>query len=188
MNTDVKTILDDFNQGNFYNRTQTDEKDAATLASAKSYADTQDISTLASAKAYADSAIQDTGWITDGIVYKNGFVKDEIAPFAYRIVKYGENGLINVYLAGNANKNPNKLGLINHQAVIAATFPTIVANYVNGPNGYAKCVIGRYTLNWAGIAIRQDFDIAGSLMVQSMGANADDSFFIDSCYVVTPIN
>lgn len=37
MNTDVQTILDDFNQGNFYNRTQTDEKDATTLASANSY-------------------------------------------------------------------------------------------------------------------------------------------------------
>lgn len=37
MNTDVKTILDDFNRGNFYNRAQTDNKDAATLASANSY-------------------------------------------------------------------------------------------------------------------------------------------------------
>jgi len=37
MNTDVQTILDEFNQGNFYNRTQTDEKDTATLASANSY-------------------------------------------------------------------------------------------------------------------------------------------------------
>ena len=38
MNTDVQTILDDFNQGNFYSKAQTDEKDTATLASAKSQA------------------------------------------------------------------------------------------------------------------------------------------------------
>lgn len=37
MNTDVQTIIDAFNQGDFYNRTQTDNKDAATLASANSY-------------------------------------------------------------------------------------------------------------------------------------------------------
>lgn len=55
MNTDVQTILNAFNQGDFYNKTQTDSKDADTLASAKSYADTQDTSTLASAKAYADT-------------------------------------------------------------------------------------------------------------------------------------
>lgn len=55
MNTDVQTILNAFNQGAFYNKAQTDDKDAATLTSAKSYADTQDTSTLASAKSYADS-------------------------------------------------------------------------------------------------------------------------------------
>jgi len=205
MNTDVQTILNAFNQGDFYNKSQTDEKDSATLSSAKTYtdsgdsatltsakayADTQDATVLTSAKTYADSAIQDTGWITDGIVYANGFIKDATDPFAYRIVKYGENGLINVYLSGNAKKESGRLGLVNHQAVIAATFPTIVANYVNGPNGYAKYVIGRYTLNWSGITIRQDFDVNGSLKVQSCGANADDSFYIDSCYIVDnqPIN
>lgn len=55
MNTDVQTILNAYNQGDFYNKSETDSKDAATLASAKAYADTQDTSTLASAKAYADS-------------------------------------------------------------------------------------------------------------------------------------
>lgn len=76
MNTDVQTILNAFNQGDFYNKTQTDSKDADTLASAKSYADTQDTSTLASAKAYADTQDAatlesaksyidsgDTGWV-----------------------------------------------------------------------------------------------------------------------------
>lgn len=37
MNTDVQTILDAFNQGDFYNKVQTDNKDAATLASANAY-------------------------------------------------------------------------------------------------------------------------------------------------------
>ena len=55
MNTDVQTILDAFNQGDFYNKAQTDSKDADTLASAKNYADAGDSATLASAKSYADA-------------------------------------------------------------------------------------------------------------------------------------
>lgn len=55
MNTDIQTILNAYNQGDFYNKSETDSKDTTTLASAKSYADTQDTSTLASAKAYADT-------------------------------------------------------------------------------------------------------------------------------------
>lgn len=129
--------------------------------------------------------ITDSGWQTDGIVYANGFVKDAADPFAYRIVKYGNSGLINVYLAGNATKGPNKLGLVNHQAVVAATFPSAVTNYITGSNYHNKSVIGRYQLNYAGVTIRQDFGADGSLKVQSMGANASDSFFIDSIYIVT---
>lgn len=128
--------------------------------------------------------ITDTGWITDGIVYANGFVKDAADPFAYRIVKFGENGLINVYLAGNANKGSAKLGLVNHQAVVAATFPSAVTNYITGSNYHNKSVIGRYQQNFAGVTIRQDFGADGSLKVQSMGADASDSFYIDSCYIV----
>ena len=48
MNTDVQTILNAYNQGDFYNKSQTDSKDAATLASAKAYADTQDATVLTS--------------------------------------------------------------------------------------------------------------------------------------------
>lgn len=128
--------------------------------------------------------ITDTGWITDGIVYANGFVKDAADPFAYRIVKYGNSGLINVYLAGNANKGSAKLGLVNHKAVVAATFPTIVADYIGGSNYHNKSVIGRYQQNFAGVTIRQDFGADGSLKVQSMGADASDSFYIDSIYIM----
>lgn len=55
MNTDVQTILNAYNQGDFYNKSETDSKDAATLASAKAYADTQDSATLSSAKLYTDT-------------------------------------------------------------------------------------------------------------------------------------
>lgn len=55
MNTDVQTILNAYNQGDFYNKSETDSKDAATLASAKTYADTQDSATLSSAKLYTDT-------------------------------------------------------------------------------------------------------------------------------------
>jgi len=41
MNTDVQTILNAFNQGDFYNKAQTDDKDSATITSAKSYTDNQ---------------------------------------------------------------------------------------------------------------------------------------------------
>lgn len=132
--------------------------------------------------------ITDTGWVTDGIVYSNGFVKDAVDPFAYRIIKYGTSGLINVYLAGSANKGSTKLGLVNHKPVVAATFPRTVANYISGSNYHTKSVIGRYQLNYAGVTIRQDFLEDGSLKFQSMGADASDSFFIDSIYILLQIN
>ncbi|WP_054722808.1 glycerophosphodiester phosphodiesterase family protein [Lacticaseibacillus nasuensis] len=52
MSTDVQTIINAFNQGDFYNQAQTDSKDAATLAGAKSYSD----SNLAKAKEYTEDA------------------------------------------------------------------------------------------------------------------------------------
>lgn len=54
---DVQTILDAFNQGNFYNKSETDNKDAVTLTSAKSYADFADSTTLQNAKLYTNSQI-----------------------------------------------------------------------------------------------------------------------------------
>lgn len=57
MNTDVQTILDAYNQGDFYNQAQTDSKDAATLTSAQSYADSGDSTTLQNAKLYTDNQI-----------------------------------------------------------------------------------------------------------------------------------
>jgi len=89
MNTDIQAILNAFNQVDFYNKTQTDDKDAATLASAKTYADTQDAATLASAKSYADkdnyytksevntkldTLISDTGWVKVSLI--NGWRGD----------------------------------------------------------------------------------------------------------------
>lgn len=57
MNTNVQTILDAFNQGNFYTQAETDSKDAATLTSAKSYAGSGDIATLTSANAYSNGLV-----------------------------------------------------------------------------------------------------------------------------------
>ena len=89
MNTDIQTVLNAYNQGDFYNKAETDSRDSATLSSAKSYADTGDAATLASAKSYVDkdnyytkaevntkldTLISDTGWIkVTGI---NGFQAD----------------------------------------------------------------------------------------------------------------
>lgn len=67
MNTDVQTILDTFNKGDFYNKAQTDSKDAATLTSAKTYADTQDATVLNSAKTYVDSSLIGVNSRIDGV-------------------------------------------------------------------------------------------------------------------------
>jgi hypothetical protein len=74
MNTDIQTILNAYNQGDFYNKSETDNKDAATLASAKSYSDAGDASTLASTKAYADT--QDDKTLVNAKAYadKAGYV------------------------------------------------------------------------------------------------------------------
>jgi hypothetical protein len=79
MNTDIQTILNAFNQGDFYNKSQTDNKDAATLASAKSYSDAGDASTLASAKTYADT--QDDKTLANAKAYadKAGYVAPQTA-------------------------------------------------------------------------------------------------------------
>lgn len=39
MNTDIQTVLNAYNQGDFYNKSETDSKDGATLSSAKTYTD-----------------------------------------------------------------------------------------------------------------------------------------------------
>jgi len=110
MNTDVQTILNAFNQGNFYNKTQTDSKDAATLASAKSYADTQDTSTLASAKAYADT--QDAATVDISIWHnetmRNGFTGN----VHWRTLKFASSNVMLVEVIGtvsNLKDNSGKL-------------------------------------------------------------------------------
>lgn len=82
MNTDIQTILNAFNQGDFYNKSQTDNKDAATLASAKNYSDAGDASTLASAKTYADT--QDDKTLANAKTYadKAGYVAPQTAATA----------------------------------------------------------------------------------------------------------
>lgn len=57
MNTDVQTILNAYKQGDFYNKSETDSKDASTLTSAKSYADFGDSAALTSAKSYTDNSL-----------------------------------------------------------------------------------------------------------------------------------
>ncbi|WP_350345781.1 BppU family phage baseplate upper protein [Lacticaseibacillus paracasei] len=55
MNADIQNVLNAYNRGDFYNKGETDSKDAATLNSAKSYADGKSADTLSSAKSYADT-------------------------------------------------------------------------------------------------------------------------------------
>ena len=100
MNTDVQTILNAYNQGDFYNKSETDSKDAATLASAKAYADTQDTSTLASAKTYADT--QDSATLSSAKLYTDTLSKEISVTIAdtSKITGYAE-GYISFSRKGN---------------------------------------------------------------------------------------
>lgn len=89
MNTDVQTVLDAFNQGNFYTQAETDSKDATTLASAKSYADSGDSATLTSAKSYADSG--DSATLTSANSYSNGLVDFNLGSGIKYIAHRGNN-------------------------------------------------------------------------------------------------
>lgn len=100
MNTDVQAILNAYNQGDFYNKSETDSKDAATLASAKAYADTQDTSTLASAKTYADT--QDSATLSSAKSYTDTLSKEISVTIAdkSKITGYAE-GYISFSRKGN---------------------------------------------------------------------------------------
>ncbi|WPH54000.1 BppU family phage baseplate upper protein [Lacticaseibacillus paracasei] len=79
MNSDIQTILNAYKQGDFYNKSETDSKDSATLSSAKSYADNGDSSTLTSAKSYADNG--DSATLTSAKSYadKAGYIAPQVA-------------------------------------------------------------------------------------------------------------
>lgn len=100
MNTDIQTIFNAYNQGDFYNKSETDNKDAATLASAKAYADTQDTSTLASAKTYADT--QDSATLSSAKSYTDTLSKEISVTIAdaSKITGYAE-GYISFSRKGN---------------------------------------------------------------------------------------
>lgn len=79
MNSDIQTILNAYNQGDFYNKSETDSKDAAALASAKSYADSGDSATLTSAKSYADMA----GYTAPQIAVTSQVKQDTKSPIEF---------------------------------------------------------------------------------------------------------
>ena len=54
---DFNTIINNYSNGDFYNKADTDSKDAATLASAKDFASYGDSNTLTASKAYTDNSI-----------------------------------------------------------------------------------------------------------------------------------
>ncbi|MBU6046320.1 BppU family phage baseplate upper protein [Lacticaseibacillus paracasei] len=74
MNADIQNVLNAYNRGDFYNKGETDSKDAATLNSAKSYADGKSADTLSSAKSYADT--QDEKTLTSAKTYTDNRLKE----------------------------------------------------------------------------------------------------------------
>lgn len=117
MNTDVQTILSAFNQGDFYNRAQTDSKDAATLKSAKNYADSGDATTLASAKTYADT--QDASTLANAKTYadKAGYIApqtaatSQVSPIANSPIEFWRDGHT-VFLQGSGSFPTSYSGVI----------------------------------------------------------------------------
>lgn len=105
LNTSVQQALTNFSNGDFYNKSETDSKDNATLASAKSYADSGDSTTLTQSKAYADNIISDTGWTKSGVTLLNGFsvgTKADSWGMQYRTIEFG-SGIKLFQLAGALN-------------------------------------------------------------------------------------
>ncbi|EKQ13552.1 minor tail protein [Lacticaseibacillus casei A2-362] len=100
MNTSVQTILNAYNQGDFYNKSETDNKDAATLASANAYADTQDATVLTAAKTYADT--QDSATLSSSKLYTDTLSKEISVTIAdkSKITGYAE-GYISFSRKGN---------------------------------------------------------------------------------------
>lgn len=98
----VDAIYATYQAGDFYNQTQTDSKDAATLASAKSYSDTGDTATLQNAKSYTDNQISalppSTPW--QPLTLIKPFSVDAIAPQVKRIGSQ-------VYFIGSINTGGN---------------------------------------------------------------------------------
>jgi len=147
MNTDVQTILNAYNQGDFYNKSETDSKDAATLASAKAYADTQDTSTLASAKTYADT--QDSATLSSAKSYTDTLSKEISVTIAdkSKITGYAE-GYISFSRKGNVVIVcfDVRLGTMQPGYSIVAT-----------PAGYSPSSIsinGHYSFNKSGLEVK----------------------------------
>ena len=57
LKTDLQTIIDNYSSGDFYNKSETDSRDAATLSSAEKYADSGDSNALYNAKTYTDNSL-----------------------------------------------------------------------------------------------------------------------------------
>ncbi|RXT30325.1 hypothetical protein BVJ53_01060 [Lacticaseibacillus chiayiensis] len=82
---DFNTIIKNYSKGNFYNKSETDSKDAATLASAKEFSSYGDSATLTESKAYTDNSVS-------GIVS----IPEAFADLAAIQAKYpnGANGIM----------------------------------------------------------------------------------------------
>lgn len=93
LKTDLQTIVDNYSSGDFYNKSETDNRDAATLSSAKKYADSGDSNSLYNAKKYTDNSLS-------GIVA----LPETFANLAAIKAKYpnGSNGVM--VAADNGNK------------------------------------------------------------------------------------
>ena len=172
MNTDVQTILNAFNQGDFYNKSQTDSKDTATLDSAKAYADTQDAATLASAKAYADT--QDRATLSSSKLYTDTLSKEisvtiadksKITGFAEGYISFSRKG--NVVIACF----DVRLGAMQPGYSIVAT-----------PAGYSPASIsenGHYSFTKSGLEVK--------LTANSFTSQVSDagSWWVGSCVYFT---
>ncbi|MCG4283888.1 BppU family phage baseplate upper protein [Lacticaseibacillus paracasei] len=172
MNSDIQTILNAYNQGDFYNKSETDSRDASTLASAKSYADSGDSTTLTNAKSYADT--KDGATLSSAKLYTDNLSKEssvtisdasKITGFAEGYISFSQKG--NMVIACF----DVRLGTMQPGYSIVAT-----------PSGFAPSSIsvnGHYSFTKSGLEVKLT---ANSFTSQVTDAG---SWWVGSCVYFT---
>lgn len=171
MNSDIQTILNAYKQGDFYNKSETDSKDSATLSSAKNYsdsnlvsaknyADAQDANVLTNAKAYADSyqktATMTYSSINNALIQTSGFTLTRIGNMVWL------SGYSKVY------------GMVANQAFLALPSWAVPTVTVNVPIFYDGST-----------AIVFRIDPNGTNIYTTVGITSGSYIFTNQCWMTT---
>lgn len=160
----LQQALKDFSDGAFYSRTDADAKfysktDAQTR---DTYVDSQltQIRTIANTNVTAD-----TGWQEEGLIYINGFTRDQNDAVSYRTLQFGAN--LHKVLLGGWLSGPS---LAKGVKVDCLTLPANIASMFQN----AKTFQGRFMINLNSGGQYLNISINGNnLRVENLGSNND---------------